>query len=128
MREVTRFEAWWRRTFDGARLPDPPESEVPDDAVDALLDDARAKVRRCFAGFLGPVVRAGVPFAATYGNHDFQCGILAGEQDGIYREFPGCLNPRDPGSTARTVTTRSSASPARSRCPSRRPTGRAAWP
>ncbi|KXS24107.1 MAG: serine/threonine protein phosphatase [Bifidobacterium breve] len=97
VREVTRFEAWWRRTFDGARLPDPPESEVPDDAVDALLDDARAKVRRCFAGFLGPVVRAGVPFAATYGNHDFQCGILAGEQDGIYREFPGCLNPRDPG-------------------------------
>ena len=42
VREVTRFEAWWHRTFDGARLPDPPESEVPDDAVDALLDDARA--------------------------------------------------------------------------------------
>ena len=27
--------------------------------------------------------------------HDFQCGILADEQDGIYREFPGCLNPVD---------------------------------
>ena len=44
---------------------------------------------------LGPVIEAEVPFAATYGNHDFQCGILADEQDGIYREFPGCLNPVD---------------------------------
>lgn len=34
-----------------------------------------------------------MPFAATYGNHDFQCGILPDEQDDIYREFPGCLNP-----------------------------------
>jgi len=30
---------------------------------------------------------------ATYGNHDFQCGILADEQDDIYREFSGCMNP-----------------------------------
>ena len=36
-----------------------------------------------------------MPFAATYGNHDFQCGILADEQDDIYREYPGCLNPVD---------------------------------
>lgn len=53
------------------------------------------KSARTFAGFLGPVIEAEVPFAATYGNHDFQCGILADEQDGIYREFPGCLNPVD---------------------------------
>ena len=25
--------------------------------------------------------------------HDFQCGILADEQDDIYREFSGCMNP-----------------------------------
>lgn len=90
VREVTRLEAWWRNTFGGARLPDPPET-VTD--RDTLLQDARAKVSRCFAGFLGPIVRAGVPFAATYGNHDFQCGILADEQDGLYRRFDGCLNP-----------------------------------
>ena len=58
-----------------------------------LMDETRVKVRRTFAGFLGPVIEAGVPFAATYGNHDFQCGILVDEQDDIYREFPGCLNP-----------------------------------
>ena len=34
-----------------------------------------------------------IPFAATYGNHDFQCGILADEQDDLYREFAGCMNP-----------------------------------
>lgn len=66
-----------------------------DDVVtpDELMDDTRRKVRDTFAAFLGPVMNAGVPFAATYGNHDFQCGVLADEQDGIYREFPGCLNP-----------------------------------
>ncbi|OZG64732.1 metallophosphoesterase family protein [Bifidobacterium eulemuris] len=63
-----------------------------------LMDETRDKVRRTFAGFLGPVVEAGVPFAATYGNHDFQCGILPDEQDDIYREFPGCLNPDFPRS------------------------------
>lgn len=56
--------------------------------LDELMDETRDKVRRTFAGFLGPVIEAEVPFAATYGNHDFQCGILADEQDGIYREFP----------------------------------------
>lgn len=59
-----------------------------------LLDDARAKVMRCFAGFLDPIVSARVPFAATYGNHDFQCGILVDEQDDLYREFAGCMNPQ----------------------------------
>ncbi len=68
--------------------------------------ETREKVRRTFSGFLGPVVEAGVPFAATYGNHDFQCGILADEQDDIYREYPGCLNPDDslePGTFALPV-------------------------
>ena len=102
VRAVTRLEAWWRGRF-GHQGDDADDADVdaaPSDAADdaedeaALLDDARAKVRSCFAGFLGPIVRAGVPFAATYGNHDFQCGILADEQDDLYREFAGCLNPR----------------------------------
>lgn len=73
-------------------------TEIAPDApatMDELMDQTREKVRRTFSGFLGPIVEAGVPFAATYGNHDFQCGILADEQDDIYREFPGCLNPAD---------------------------------
>lgn len=58
-----------------------------------ILDDTRQKVRDTFAAFLGPALEARIPFAATYGNHDFQCGILADEQDDIYREFSGCMNP-----------------------------------
>ena len=71
-----------------------PAEMTPDEMTpDELMDETRAKVRRTLAGFLGPVIEAGVPFAATYGNHDFQCGVLIDEQDDIYREFPGCLNP-----------------------------------
>ena len=63
-----------------------PAHETPA-TLDELMIETREKVRRTFSGFLGPVVEAGVPFAATYGNHDFQCGILADEQDDIYREY-----------------------------------------
>lgn len=72
---------------------------------DELMDETRAKVRKTFAAFLEPVIEAGVPFAATYGNHDFQCGILAEEQDDIYREFPGCLNPPMPDAAEASPTT-----------------------
>ena len=58
-----------------------------------ILDGTRQKVRDTFAAFLGPALEARIPFAVTYGNHDFQCGILADEQDDIYREFSGCMNP-----------------------------------
>lgn len=61
--------------------------------VATILDGTRQKVRDTFAAFLGPALEARIPFAATYGNHDFQCGILADEQDDIYREFSGCMNP-----------------------------------
>ncbi|NEG55355.1 serine/threonine protein phosphatase [Bifidobacterium sp. SMA15] len=95
VRLVTEIEAKLqgvRRKMAQRRNPDvPPVDDVV--TPDELMDDTRRKVRDTFAAFLGPVMNAGVPFAATYGNHDFQCGILADEQDGIYREFPGCLNP-----------------------------------
>lgn len=58
------------------------------------MDETRDKVRATMAAFLQPLVDANIPFAATYGNHDFQCGVLAEEQDDMYREFKGCLNPR----------------------------------
>lgn len=108
VRLVTEVEAKLkgiRRRIDARRNPDlPPVADVA--TLDDLLDDTRQKVRDTFSGFLGPVVNAGIPFAATYGNHDFQCGILADEQDDIYREYPGCLNPADsfePGTFALPV-------------------------
>ncbi|MBT1163202.1 metallophosphoesterase family protein [Bifidobacterium felsineum] len=92
VRAVTEVEAKLR----GVKRHFAKDAEHPDaPTIDELMDQTRDKVRRTFAGFLGPIIEAGVPFAATYGNHDFQCGILADEQDDIYREFPGCLNPAD---------------------------------
>lgn len=57
------------------------------------LDASRRKVRDTFRQFLAPIVSRGIPFAATYGNHDFQCGVGVEEQNDMYREFAGCLNP-----------------------------------
>ncbi|RSX53620.1 metallophosphatase [Bifidobacterium goeldii] len=95
VRLVTEIEAKLRgvrRRIAAAHNPDvAPQDDVV--TMDDLMDDTRQKVRDTFSAFLGPVVSAGVPFAATYGNHDFQCGILADEQDDIYREYPGCMNP-----------------------------------
>ena len=60
----------------------------------SLLDETRQKVRDTFAAFFrGRRWNRISPFATTYGNHDFQCGILADEQDDLYREFAGCMNP-----------------------------------
>ena len=98
VRAVTLVEAKLQGIRRRLPLPSPddgrdgsvsPSSPTPEE----LHDEARDKVRATFAAFLDPVTEAGVPFAATYGNHDFQCGVLTDEQDGIYREFPGCLNP-----------------------------------
>lgn len=57
------------------------------------LAQTRDLVRRGAEEMLQPLVDRGVPFAITYGIHDFQCGLDTGELDAIYREFPGCLNP-----------------------------------
>ncbi|RBP97982.1 serine/threonine protein phosphatase [Bifidobacterium aemilianum] len=51
-------------------------------------------VRKCIGQFLQPLVDRQIPWVVTYGNHDFQCGLSNGQLDDIYREFPGCLNPK----------------------------------
>lgn len=60
----------------------------------------REMVRKQAAQFLQPLIDRGIPFAVTYGNHDFQCGLETSELDAIYREFPGCLNPEVSGTSA----------------------------
>lgn len=96
-----------------ARLHGKKPAVAPGATAEEMLEDARQKVRVTFAKFLAPAMRHKIPFAATYGNHDFQCGILADEQDDIYREFEGCLNPPAPqhdDSTANGVAANNAAS------------------
>ncbi|MCH4209572.1 metallophosphoesterase family protein [Bifidobacterium sp.] len=113
--QVRGYDAAYAPTFmarrgdePGARLPLPmrveqllAECNGPAGRIDDAIADGgesmagtRAKIRHSFSQFLGPIVSRGIPFAATYGNHDFQCGILPDEQDDMYREFAGCLNPK----------------------------------
>ena len=95
VRLVTEIEAKLRGIHRQITAVRNPNVDPKDDVVtmDDLMEDTRQKVRDTFSAFLGPAINAGVPFAATYGNHDFQCGILVDEQDDIYREYPGCMNP-----------------------------------
>ncbi|MCO6558743.1 MAG: metallophosphoesterase [Bifidobacterium sp.] len=60
---------------------------------DAELEHTRELVRGCISQFVSPLIERKIPWAVTYGNHDFQCGLSDAELDEIYREFPGCLNP-----------------------------------
>ncbi|NEG56230.1 metallophosphoesterase [Bifidobacterium platyrrhinorum] len=66
-----------------------------DDPADAAAAKERTRdaVRDAAGRFLAPLIARKVPFAVTYGNHDFQCGLDNAELDAIYREFPGCVNP-----------------------------------
>ena len=61
--------------------------------AESALNHTRALVRKAIGQFTEPLAARGIPWAVTYGNHDFQCGILADEQDDLYREFAGCMNP-----------------------------------
>lgn len=63
---------------------------------DTELEHTRELVRQEISQFLSPLIERHVPWAVTYGNHDFQCGLANAELDEIYREFPGCLNPEPP--------------------------------
>ncbi|WP_175578397.1 metallophosphoesterase family protein [Bifidobacterium jacchi] len=107
VRAVTHVEAFLKGIRPRVAVSELEGTPVP--TLDELLDATRDKVRATFAAFLKPVINAGVPFAATYGNHDFQCGILADEQDDIYREFPGCLNPK--AAAGHTASNASNANP-----------------
>ncbi len=61
------------------------------------LAHTRDMVRQSIHQFMKPIVDRGIPFAVTYGNHDFQCGIDNAEFDAMFRELPGCLNPEATG-------------------------------
>lgn len=58
-------------------------------ALHGYLDEA---VRHTIDCFMAPIVRRGLPFIVTFGNHDRQAGLTNEEQEAIYRKLPGCLN------------------------------------
>ncbi len=75
------------------------EEAIPESA----LNHTRGLVRKAIGQFTSPLASRGIPWAVTYGNHDFQCGLSNAELDGIYREFPGCINPPSDALAKQTV-------------------------
>ena len=71
---------------------------VDDRGVDARkshekdLQDTRKKVLEHIKRMVKPLEDRSIPWALTYGNHDFQCGLSNAELDSLYQEFSGCLN------------------------------------
>ncbi|WP_125963800.1 metallophosphoesterase [Bifidobacterium dolichotidis] len=59
---------------------------------EADLAHTRDLVRQTISQITAPLVKYGVPWAITFGNHDFQCGLSNAEIEAICCEFPGCLN------------------------------------
>lgn len=79
------------RTSGGARNPQPLSGDCAAQLQE--LKHTGDLVRRTVEQITAPLVDRGIPFAVTYGNHDFQCGLDTDSLDAIYREVPGCLNP-----------------------------------
>ncbi|WP_300766335.1 metallophosphoesterase [uncultured Bifidobacterium sp.] len=84
--EATFRKRRWSSGWSRSRTSRPSSQQRADAHV-------RDVVRDTIARFVAPVVEAGVPWAVTYGNHDFQCGLDNAQMDEIYRAFPGCVNP-----------------------------------
>lgn len=70
------------------------ESSLSEQERQRSMEETSSLVRSSIAQFLQPLIDRGIPFAVTYGTHDFQCGLNTAALDAIYREFPGCLNPK----------------------------------
>ncbi len=49
--------------------------------------DVKAKVTKALENQLKPIIKRGIPFAVTFGNHDEQCGLSCYEQFEIYKSF-----------------------------------------
>ncbi|OZG50699.1 metallophosphoesterase [Bombiscardovia coagulans] len=74
-------------------------TQEPERKREYELQRSADAVRKTIAQIVEPLVERGIPFAVTYGNHDFQCGLDTDQLDAIFREFPGCLNPESTAAT-----------------------------
>lgn len=62
-----------------------------------LMTDNRRRVEALINGFCSPFAQRGIPFTATFGNHDDQCGISNSEQFEIYKKISGFVYNEGPG-------------------------------
>lgn len=70
--------------------------------------DTEKRVEGCISAFLEPLIKRGIPFTYTFGNHDDDCSVSKSRQAEIYASKPGCIMgparcEEDPGTHCITV-------------------------
>lgn len=83
----------WSASVGTTRETASSKSSEASERFEAALERTRASVRATVEQLVRPLADRGIPWAVTFGNHDFQCGLGNAEIESICREFPGCLNP-----------------------------------
>ncbi|WP_245531836.1 metallophosphoesterase [Alloscardovia criceti] len=86
--QIAGYDSAYTSTFVKRRWTPKRTTVSPEDK-----EATKQLVRGSLAQFLKPLVDRAIPFAVTFGNHDFQCGLSLEEMVELYREFPGCTNP-----------------------------------
>ena len=94
--QTTRKRQWSAPTGTARETASPKSSEASE-RFEAALERTRAFVRATVEQLVRPLADRGIPWAVTFGNHDFQCGLSNAEIESICKEFPGCLNPDSAG-------------------------------
>ena len=87
----------WSASVGTTRETASSKSSEASERFEAALERTRASVRATVEQLVRPLADRGIPWAVTFGNHDFQCGLGNAEIESICREFPGCLNPDPAG-------------------------------
>lgn len=87
----------WSASAETARETSSSKSSEASERFEAALERTRTSVRATIEQLVHPLVDRSIPWAVTFGNHDFQCGLGNAEIESICREFPGCLNPDPTG-------------------------------
>ena len=94
--QTTRKRRWSAAAGISSKTASPKSSEASE-RFEAALERTCASVRATVEQLVRPLADRGIPWAVTFGNHDFQCGLSNAEIESICREFPGCLNPDPAG-------------------------------
>ena len=91
--QIAGYDAAYASTMRKRQWSRPNGSVADRERYSTALEHTRDLVRATIGQLTRPLIERGVPWAVTFGNHDFQCGLGDAEIEAICKEFPGCLNP-----------------------------------
>lgn len=82
--QIAGYDEAFRSTFRKRRW----SAQIP-----RSTEQTKRRVLELTRSMIEPLVKHGIPWVATFGNHDFQCGLTNEQINDLYATLPGCLNP-----------------------------------